>query len=157
MAGSYNKISIIGNLGRDPEMRYVPSGDAVTSFSVAVSERYKARDGQPQERTNWFNVSCFGTLANVANDYLHKGSSVYIEGSLQQRSTPTAMGWRAPAWMCGRANSSCSIAVATTREQRPTRGRATITRPPVAGNLSGHGPHAALSPHATTAWSPSER
>ena len=85
MAGSYCKITIIGNLGRDPEMRYLPSGDAVTSFTVATNERFRTRDGQQQERTMWFNVSAFGKLADPCNQYLRKGSSVYIEGSLSQR------------------------------------------------------------------------
>ncbi len=85
MAGSYNKVTIIGNLGRDPEMRYLPSGDPVASFSVATSERFKTRDGQQQERTTWFRVSAFGKLADTCNQYLHKGSYVYIEGTLSQQ------------------------------------------------------------------------
>lgn len=85
MAGSYNKITIIGNLGRDPEMRYLPSGDPVTSFSVATSERFRTRDGQQQERTTWFRVSAFGKLAETCNQFLHKGSYVYVEGTLSQQ------------------------------------------------------------------------
>lgn len=85
MAGSYNKIIIIGNLGRDPEMRYLPSGDPVTSFSVATSERWKDRSGQQQERTTWFRVSAFNKLAETCNQFLHKGSYVYVEGSLSQQ------------------------------------------------------------------------
>lgn len=81
MAGSYNKITIIGNLGRDPETRYLPSGDKVASFTVATSER---RQNQP-EVTTWFRVSAFGNLAEVCEKYLHKGSYVYIEGPLTQR------------------------------------------------------------------------
>jgi len=84
MAGSYNKITIIGNLGRDPEMRYLPSGDPVTDFSVATSERWKDRNGQQQERTTWFRVSAFGQQAQNCKDWLHKGSSVYVEGTLSQ-------------------------------------------------------------------------
>jgi single-strand DNA-binding protein len=74
------KITIIGNLGSDPEMRYLPSGDAVTNFSVAVSRRYKTRDGEDREETDWYRVSCFRRLAEVANEYLNKGKQVYIEG-----------------------------------------------------------------------------
>lgn len=85
MAGSYNKIILIGNLGRDPELRYLPSGDPVTSFSVATSERWRDRDGQPQERTTWFNISAFGKLAETCHQFLHKGSYVYVEGALAQR------------------------------------------------------------------------
>jgi len=85
MAGSFNRITIVGYLGRDPEMRYLPSGDPVTSFSVATSERWRTRDGQQQERTTWFNVSAFGKLAETCSQYLHKGSYVYLEGTLSQR------------------------------------------------------------------------
>jgi len=84
MAGSYNKIILIGNVGRDPETRYLPSGDAVASFSVATSERRKGQDGQQQEQTTWFRVSAFGKLAETCQQYLHKGSYVYVEGALAQ-------------------------------------------------------------------------
>lgn len=85
MAG-LNKIIIIGNLGRDPEMRYTPSGAAVTNFSVAVSRNYKTADGEQREETEWFNVSCWNRLAETANQYLSKGKQVYIEGRLKTRS-----------------------------------------------------------------------
>jgi len=85
MAGSYNKIILIGNVGRDPETRYLPSGDAVASFSVATSERRKGQDGQQQEQTTWFRVSAFGKLAETCQQYLHKGSYVYVEGALAQQ------------------------------------------------------------------------
>lgn len=81
MAGSYNKIIIIGNLGRDPESRFTNSGDKVASFTVATSER---RQNQP-EVTTWFRVSAFGNLAEICEKYLRKGSYVYIEGALTQR------------------------------------------------------------------------
>jgi single-strand DNA-binding protein len=74
------KITIIGNLGSDPEMRYLPNGDAVTNFSVAVNRRYRTRDGEDREDTDWYRVSCFRRLAEVANEYLAKGRQVYIEG-----------------------------------------------------------------------------
>jgi len=79
MAGSYNRISIIGNLGRDPETRMLPSGDAVATFSVATTERSKNDDV-----ATWFRVSAFGKLAETCQQYLHKGSYVYIEGPLSQ-------------------------------------------------------------------------
>ncbi len=80
MAGSYNKIILIGNLGRDPEMRAIPSGEMVTGFTVATTERSKNGDV-----TTWFRVSAFGKLAETCNQYLRKGSYVYIEGPLTQR------------------------------------------------------------------------
>jgi|SRR5947209_2441609 len=85
MAG-INKIILVGNLGRDPEMRYTPSGKAVTSFSIAVSRNYRSQDGEQREETEWFNVSCWDRLAEVANQYLAKGRQVYIEGRLRSRS-----------------------------------------------------------------------
>ena len=78
----WHKIMLIGNLGRDPEMRYTPSGQAVTSFSVAVDESYTANDGQKMKRTIWVKVSAWGKQAETCNQYLHKGSKVLIEGRL---------------------------------------------------------------------------
>ena len=76
-----SKMILIGNLGSDPEMRYMPSGDAVTSFSVAVNWRSRGRDGQePVEKTDWFRVSAWGRLAETTNQFLTKGSKVYVEG-----------------------------------------------------------------------------
>lgn len=85
MAG-LNKVMIIGNLGRDPEMRYLPSGSPVTSFSVAVSRNWKTPDGESREETEWFNVQCFNKLAEITNEYLQKGKQVYIEGRLRTHS-----------------------------------------------------------------------
>lgn len=82
---SMNKITIIGNLGRDPEMRYMQSGDAVTNFSVATNRRYRTRDGQQRDETEWFNVSAWGRLAEITNQYLSRGSQVYVEGWLSSR------------------------------------------------------------------------
>ena len=85
MAG-LNKVMIIGNLGRDPEMRYTPSGSPVTSFSVAVTRKWNSRDGEAREETEWFNVNCWDKLAEIANQYLTKGKQVYIEGRLRTHS-----------------------------------------------------------------------
>lgn len=82
---SVNKVILVGNLGRDPEMRYMPSGDALASFSVATTDSWKDKNGQKQERTEWHRISMFGKLAEIAGEYLKKGSSVYIEGRLQTR------------------------------------------------------------------------
>ncbi len=87
-----NKIIIIGNLGRDPEMRYLASGDAVTNFSVATSRRYKTRDGDQREETTWFNISAWGRLAEVTNQFLSRGSKVYVEGRLSSRTYQTQSG-----------------------------------------------------------------
>lgn len=81
---SLNKVMIIGNLGRDPEVRQAGSAP-VANFSVAVTEKYKPRGEEAQERTEWVNVVAWHKLADVAKDYLHKGSSVFVEGKLQTR------------------------------------------------------------------------
>ena len=78
-----NKIIVIGNLGRDPEMRYTPNGQSVTSFSVASSRRYRTADGEQREETEWFRVNAFGRLADICNQYLTKGQQVYVEGRLK--------------------------------------------------------------------------
>ena len=81
-----NKVILIGNLGRDPETRYMPSGGAVTNCTIATSETWKDKaTGQPQERTEWHRVVFFNRLAEIAGEYLKKGSKVYIEGSLRTR------------------------------------------------------------------------
>ena len=87
MARGINKVILIGNLGRDPETRYAQNGSAVTNFSVATSESWRDRTtGENQERTEWHNVVCFARLAEIAGEYLRKGSKVYIEGSLRTTS-----------------------------------------------------------------------
>lgn len=86
MSRGLNKVMIIGNLGRDPEMRYTPSGKPVTSFSVATSRTWTTTDGDRREATEWFNVVAWRDLAEICNQYLAKGSKVYIEGRLQTRS-----------------------------------------------------------------------
>ncbi len=78
----YHTIIIVGNLGRDPEMRYTPSGQAVTSFSVATNRQYTDSSGQPVKETIWFRVSTWGKTAEVCNQYLKKGQKVLVEGRL---------------------------------------------------------------------------
>jgi single-strand DNA-binding protein len=81
-----NKVIIIGNLGSDPDVRYLPSGGAVANISVATSESWKDKDnGQTQERTEWHKIALFNRLGEIAGEYLRKGSKVYIEGSLRTR------------------------------------------------------------------------
>ena len=86
MARGVNKVIIVGNLGQDPETRYMPSGSAVTNFTVATNESWKDKQtGEQKERTEWHRVSMFNRLAEVAAEYLRKGSQVYIEGKLRTR------------------------------------------------------------------------
>ena len=83
---SINKVIIVGNLGRDPETRYLPSGEAVTNISVATTDKWKDKaSGEMKENTEWHRVAFFGRLAEIAGEYLKKGSQVYVEGSLRTR------------------------------------------------------------------------
>ena len=85
MSRGLNKLMIIGHLGRDPEMRYTPSGKPVTTFSVGTSRTWHSADGERHEETEWFNVVAWGSLAEVCNQHLKKGQQVYVEGRLQTR------------------------------------------------------------------------
>ncbi len=85
MARGLNKVMIIGFVGRDPEMRYTPSGRPVTSFSVATSRSWTSSEGERHEETEWFNVVAWGNLAEICKSHLSKGQQVYIEGRLQTR------------------------------------------------------------------------
>jgi single-strand DNA-binding protein len=82
---SVNKVILVGNLGKDPESRYLPDGGAVCNFSVATTDKWKDKSGEQQERTEWHRVSTFSKLAEICGEYLKKGSQVYIEGRLQTR------------------------------------------------------------------------
>lgn len=82
----YNKIILIGNLGRDPEIRSLPSGTPVCEFSLATNHRWRDRDGNQQEKTEWFRVSVFGRQAEVAGRYMSRGRQVYVEGRLETRT-----------------------------------------------------------------------
>jgi single-strand DNA-binding protein len=85
MGRGLNKVMIIGYLGRDPEMRYTPSGRPVTSFSVATSRTWTSAEGERREETEWFNVVAWGTLAEICKTHLTKNQQVYVEGRLQTR------------------------------------------------------------------------
>lgn len=94
MARGLNKVMIIGNLGRDPEMRYTPSGRPVTSFNVATTRSWTTYDGERREETEWFNVVAWGPLAEICNTHLSKGQQVYVEGRLQTRGWEDQQGKR---------------------------------------------------------------
>lgn len=86
-----NKVILVGTLGRDPEVKYAANGNAIANLNVATSEKWKDKTGQPQEKTEWHRVVIFGKLAEIAQQYLTKGSQVYLEGKLQTRK------WQDPA------------------------------------------------------------
>ncbi len=87
-----NKMMVIGNLGRDPEMRYTPNGQAVTNFTVATNYKYTTAEGESREETEWFRVSAWGRLAETCNQYLSRGRKVYVEGRLRSRTYETREG-----------------------------------------------------------------
>ena len=82
---SVNKVILVGNLGRDPEVRYTPDNSAITNVSIATTDVWRDKSGEKQERTEWHRVAFFGKLAEIAGEYLKKGSQVYVEGRLQTR------------------------------------------------------------------------
>jgi single-strand DNA-binding protein len=86
MSRGLNKVMIIGYLGKDPEMRYTPSGSPVTTFNVATDRSWNTSDGERRTETEWFNIVAWGSLAEICNQYLTKGRQVYIDGRLQSRS-----------------------------------------------------------------------
>lgn len=85
MAG-VNKVILVGNLGKDPELRYTPSGQAVATFSLATNRKWKDKEGQAQDQTEWHNIVTWGRQAEIAKEYLKKGSPLYLEGRIQYRS-----------------------------------------------------------------------
>lgn len=89
---SVNKVILVGNLGRDPEVRYMPNGEAVCNFSIATTDNWKDKNGQKQERTEWHNIVMYRKLAEIAGEYLKKGRPVYVEGRLQTRKWQTKEG-----------------------------------------------------------------
>jgi single-strand DNA-binding protein len=109
----YQKIIIAGNLGRDPEMRYTPSGQAVTNFSVATNRQYTASDGQLVKETTWFRISAWGRLAETCNQYLKRGSKVLIEGRLN--ADPQSGGPRVYTRQDGSTGASFEITAETVR------------------------------------------
>ena len=82
---SVNKVILVGNLGRDPEVRYLPSGDPVANVTIATSSRYKSKTGEMVEETEWHRVTFFGRLAEIVSQYLKKGRSIYVEGRIKTR------------------------------------------------------------------------
>jgi len=92
MSRGLNKVMLIGNLGRDPEMRHTPSGRPVTSFSVATNRSWQAADGERHEETEWFNIVAWGSLAEICQQHLSRSQQVYVEGRLQTRRWDDAEG-----------------------------------------------------------------
>jgi single-strand DNA-binding protein len=116
----FHTIIIVGNLGRDPEMRYTPSGQAVTSFSVATNRTYTGSNGQTVKETIWFRVSAWGKQAETCNNYLRKGSKVLVEGRLQ--ADPSSGGPRTYTRQDGTTGSNFEVVASTIRFLTPKGG-----------------------------------
>ena len=86
MAKSVNRVTLLGNVGKDPEVKFLPSGQAVANFTIATSDRYKDKAGEWQDRTEWHNLAAFARTAEIVRDYVKKGSKIYVEGRLTTRS-----------------------------------------------------------------------
>ena len=86
MAKSVNKVILLGNVGKDPDVKFLPSGQAVANFSLATSERFKDKGGEWQDRTEWHNLTAYAKLAEIIRDYVKKGAKLYVEGRIQTRS-----------------------------------------------------------------------
>lgn len=129
-----NKVILIGNLGQDPEVRYMANGNAVANVTVATSETWKDQQGQQQERTEWHRCVMYRRLAEIAGEYLKKGSKVYLEGRLQTRE------WQDPQ---GGKHYTTEIIIG---EMQMLDGRTAGTRPPAQANT----PDAAVPPSANS-------
>jgi single-strand DNA-binding protein len=116
----FHTIIIVGNLGRDPEMRYTPSGQAVTSFSLATNRTYTGSNGQTVKETIWFRVSAWGKQAETCNNYLRKGSKVLVEGRLQ--ADPNSGGPRTYTRQDGTTGSNFEVVASTIRFLTPKGG-----------------------------------
>ncbi len=134
---SVNKVILVGNLGKDPELRYTAAGTAVATFSLATSERFKGRDGQMQDKTEWHNIVAWRQLAEICGKFLHKGKQVYIEGKIQTRSYDDRDGNKRyiteivadQMQMLGRAGEEGGGGYQP-RESRPSEGRSESQRTP---------------------------
>ena len=135
-----NKVILIGRLGRDPETRFMPNGEAVCNFSVATSESWKDSNGQKQERTEWHNITMYRKLAEIAGQYLKKGSQAYLEGKIQSRKYQGKDGIERTAYeiianemkMLGGGNSEQQVQSA--QAETPTLPRRQAPAAPVDGN-----------------------
>ena len=142
---SVNKVILIGNIGKDPEVRYMPSGDAMVNLTLATTDNWKDKNGEKQERTEWHRVAIFGKLAEIAGEYLKKGSQVYFEGSLKTRKWTNKEGQDQytteivadKMQMLGGRSGSASMDSSSSSESKPARSSAptqNTSQPKAGGN-----------------------
>jgi single-strand DNA-binding protein len=141
MSGSVNKVILIGRLGKDPEVKYTPSGAPVAKFSLATDEVFKDRSGEQQRHTEWHNIVAWNKLAEICGEYLTKGKLVYIEGSIRSRQWEDQAGNKRTAYeiiartmqMLGtKAESERAAAAAAATAAPPSAERAPVEKPPAA-------------------------
>jgi single-strand DNA-binding protein len=138
MAGTVNKVILIGRLGRDPELKYTPSGAPVAKFSLATDESYKDHTGEQQDRTEWHNIVAWNKLAEICGEYLNKGKLVYIEGSIRSRQWQDQAGNKRTAYdiiayrMQMLGSKADSERMAATGMERPAPERQAPAPPPPA-------------------------
>ena len=136
MAGSVNKVILVGRLGKDPEVKYTPSGAAVAKFSLATDESFKDKTGEKQDRTEWHNIVAWNKLAEICGEYLTKGKLIYIEGSIRSRQWQDQSGTNARPTKSSRIPCRCwdrkvSPGVAVDRAvRRWNAGPPQVLRPP---------------------------
>lgn len=129
---SVNKVILIGRVGRDPEVKHLPNGEAVANFSVATSEQWKDRNGERQERSEWHNITMYRRLAEIAGQYVKKGSQVYIEGRIQSRKYTGKDGIERTAYeiIGSEMKMIGGRSEATTEQSEAARQEAYATQPP---------------------------
>lgn len=131
MSGSVNKVILIGRLGKDPEVKYTPSGAPVAKFSLATDESFKDRNGEQQKRTEWHNIVAWNKLAEICGEYLTKGKQVYIEGSIRSRQWEDQSGAKRTAYdIMARSMTMLGSRADTERAAGATAGGGMSSRPP---------------------------
>jgi len=138
MSGSVNRVILVGRLGKDPEVKYTPSGAPVAKFSLATDEVFKDRSGEQQRRTEWHNIVAWNKLAEICGEYLTKGKLVYIEGSIRSRQWEDQAGNKRTAYdivardmrMLGSKAESERAAATATAAAAPLPERAPVEKPP---------------------------
>ena len=140
---SVNKVILVGNLGRDPEIRYMPNGEAVANFSIATTENWKDKNGERVSRTEWHNITLYRGLAEIAGKYLTKGSQVYVEGRIQSRKYTGKDGVERTAYeiiggemkMIGKKPDSETSKTTPTAQPSKTYSQASGENPPIDDDL----------------------
>jgi single-strand DNA-binding protein len=141
MSGSVNKVILVGRLGRDPEVKYTPSGAPVAKFTLATDEVFKDRSGEQQRHTEWHNIVAWNKLAEICGEYLTKGKLVYIEGSIRSRQWEDQAGNKRTAYeiiaramqmLSPKAETERAAAAATAAATAPSAERAPVEKPPAA-------------------------